>query len=85
MPDVGQAISWPYKILAAFDNAVRQGYATISDFEAEASMDYIFANNIGYNTLKNLSLIEIENCGDFNSDILSAEGNTLSFTEDMNS
>ncbi len=45
------------KIVVAFDNAVRQGYAAISDFEAEAAIDYMSANNIDYQNVANNNIL----------------------------
>lgn len=48
----GKAADWFNKIFVAFDNAIKQGYASIAEFEAEAGIDYIAtANNIEYQSV----------------------------------
>lgn len=64
---IGKASNWLNKICMTFDNAIKQGHASIVDFEAGTAIDYISANNIEYQ-------IEIENSGDFNAD-MSTDGN----------
>jgi hypothetical protein len=51
IPHTGKAADWLNKIFIAFDNAIKQGYASIAEFEAEAGIDYISANNIEYQSI----------------------------------
>jgi hypothetical protein len=41
-------LNWLNKICMTLDNAIKQGHASIVDFEAGTVIDYISANNIEY-------------------------------------